>query len=152
MIKEDEEAVPPGVADGVVGGVPGGTSGGQLNGVIGGIISSNLAPVPKLSKPVPTVQRMRVSQGITQGLLVYRIEPTYPRLAQLARINGVVVLTAIIDKHGNVERLQLVSGSPLLAPAAIDAVKQWHYKPFLLNGQPVEIETTVTVNFQMHNG
>jgi protein TonB len=95
---------------------------------------------------------MRVSQGLTQGLLVYRIEPTYPRLAQLARINGVVVLTAIIGKDGNVERLQLVSGNPLLAPAAIDAVKQWHYKPFLLNGQPIEIETTVTVNFQVHNG
>lgn len=153
VIKEEDEGAPPvAAADGVVGGVPGGTPGGQLGGVIGGIISSNLAPVPKLSKPVPTVQRVRVSQGLTKGLLVFRIEPTYPRLAQLGRVSGTVVLTAIIGKDGNVERLQLVSGNPLLAPAAIDAVKQWRYKPFLLNGQPVEIETTVTVNFEVHNG
>ncbi len=154
LIKDDEAVPPAAVADGVVGSVPGGTPGGQLDGVIGGIISSssNLVNIPKLSKPVPTVQRVRVSQGLTKGLLVYRTEPMYPLLAQQARVQGTVVLTAIIDKGGNVERLQLVSGNPLLAPAAIDAVKQWRYKPFLLNGQPVEIETTVTVNFQVHNG
>ena len=71
-------------------------------------------------------------------------------LAREARIQGVVVLTAIIDKDGNIQNLRLVSGHPMLAPAAIDAVKQWRYKPFLLNGQPVEVETTVTVTFQMH--
>ena len=71
---------------------------------------------------------------MSQGLLVFCIEPTYPVVAREARIHGIVVLTAIIDKDGNVERLRLVSGNPLLAPAAIDAVKQWRYKPFLLNG------------------
>jgi protein TonB len=60
-----------------------------------------------------------------------------------------VVLTAIIDKDGSIENLQLVSGHPILAPAAIEAVKQWRYKPFLLSGQPFEVETTVTVNFQL---
>ena len=64
-------------------------------------------------------------------------------------MQGVVVLTAIIDKDGNVRNLQLVSGHPMLAPAAIEAVKQWHYKPFLLNGLPVEVETTVEVTFQL---
>ena len=60
-----------------------------------------------------------------------------------------VVLTAMIDREGKIENLQLVSGHPMLAPAAIDAVKHWRYKPFLLNGQPVEVETTVTVTFQL---
>jgi len=151
MIKEAEAPPPIATTGGVVGGVPGGIPGGQLGGVIGGIISANssLAAVPKLSKPAPTVQRVRVSQGVTKGMVVYRVEPTYPPLAREARIQGVVILTAIIDKDGNIQNLRLVSGHPMLAPAAIDAVKQWRYKPFLLNGQPVEVETTVTVTFQM---
>ena len=154
MIKEDEAPPPVATTGGVVGGVPGGIPGGQLGGVIGGIISSSssLAAVPSLSKPVvPPVQRVRVSQGLTKGLLIHRVEPSYPPLAQQARIQGDVVLTAIIDKDGNVQHLQLVSGHPLLAPAAIAAVKQWQYKPFLLNGQPVEVETTVTVSFHVRS-
>ena len=154
MIKEEDEA-PPAVATtgGVIGGVPGGIPGGQLDGVIGGIISSSSSPgaVPALSKPVPMVQRVRVSPGVIKGLLIYRVEPAYPPLAQQARIQGVVVLTAHIDKGGNVQSLQVVSGHPLLARAAIDAVKQWRYKPFLLNGQPLEVETTVTVTFRVHS-
>ena len=154
MITEEEAPPPPGVTGGVVGGVPGGTPGGQLDGVIGGIIRSN-AYVPVVhpaSKPTPTVQRVRVSQGVTQGLLIYKIDPTYPTPAHNARIQGTVVLAAVIGKDGNVTSLRLVNGNPMLANAAIDAVKQWRYKPFLLNGQPVEIETTVTVNFALHNG
>ena len=153
MIKEDDTPPPVGTIGGVVGGVPGGIPGGQLGGVIGGIISSSssLAVAPTLSKPVPTVQRVRVSQGVTKGLLIYRVEPTYPPLAQQARVQGVVVLTALIDKRGNVEHLQVVSGHPLLAPAAIEAVKQWRYKPFLVSGQPVEVETTVTITFHVRS-
>ena len=154
MIKDDD-APPPTITDGVVGGVPGGIPGGQLDGVIGGIIGSTSSlAVPALLKPkpvVPSVQRVRVSPGVIKGLLIHRVEPIYPFLAQEARIQGVVVLTAIIDKDGNVERLQLVNGHPLLAPAAIEAVKQWRYKPFLLNGQPLEVETTVTVDFHLHS-
>jgi protein TonB len=153
MIKEDEAPPPVATTGGVVGGVPGGIPGGQLDGVIGGIISSSssLAVVPRLSPPPPVVQRVRVSQGVTKGLLIYRVEPAYPPLAKQARIQGVVVLTAIIGKDGNIQNLQVVSGHPLLAPAAIEAVKQWRYKPFVLNGQPVEVETTVTVNFRVHS-
>jgi periplasmic protein TonB len=154
IIKEAEAPPPIALTGGVVGGIPGGIPGGQLGGVIGGIISStsNLAAVPKLVPKVVVapVQRVRVSQGVTKGLLLYRIEPAYPPLARQARIQGVVLLTAIIDKSGNIQNLQLLSGHPMLAPAAIDAVKQWRYKPFLLNGQPVEVETTITVNFQLH--
>ena len=153
MIKEDEAPPPVAITGEVVGGVPGGIPGGQMGGVIGGIISSSssLAAVPRLSQPAPAVQRVRVSQGVTKGLLIYRVEPAYPPLAKQARIQGVVVMTALIDKGGNVQNLQVVSGHPLLAPAAIEAVKQWRYKPFLLNGQPVEVETTVTVNFHVRS-
>lgn len=153
MIKEDDAPPPDATIPGVVGGVPGGITGGQLGGVIGGIISSsaNVAAAPILSKPAPTVQRVRLSQGVIQGLLINRIEPTYPPVARDAHIQGVVVLTAIIGKDGSILSLQVVRGHPLLAPAAIEAVKQWRYKPYVLNGQPIEVETTVTVTFHVHS-
>jgi protein TonB len=149
MIKEDD-APPPTISEGVVGGVPGGVPGGQLGGVIGGIISSNssLDAVPTLSKPAAMPRRVRVSQGVSKGLLVYHMDPPYPVLARQAHIQGTVILTALIDKEGNIQNLQVVSGHPLLTPAAIEAVKHWRYKPFLLDGQPVGVETTVTVNFR----
>jgi protein TonB len=148
MIKEEEAPPPMPATGGVVGGVPGGIPGGQLGGVIGGIVSStsNLAMVPKLT---PTVQRVRISQGVTKGLLVHRVEPAYPTLAKAARVQGEVVLKAVIDVNGSIQNLQLVSGHPMLVPAAITAVQQWRYKPYLLNGQPVEVETTITVIFSL---
>jgi protein TonB len=153
MIKEDEAPPALTTTGGVVGGVPGGIPGGQLGGVIGGIISSSssLAAVPNLSKPVSLPQRVRISQGVSKGLLTYRVEPTYPVLARQAHIQGVVVLTALIDKEGMIQNLQVVSGHPMLAPAAIEAVKQWRYKPFILGGQPFAVETTVTVNFNLRS-
>jgi periplasmic protein TonB len=146
MIKE-EEAPPPMAVGGVVGGIPGGIPGGQLGGVIGGIIGSanSISAVPRLEP----VKRIRVSQGVTQGLLVHRVEPAYPKIALAARITGVVQLKAIIGKDGNIKELQALSGPPLLIPSAIDAVKQWHYRPYLLNGEAVEVETSVTVTFQL---
>lgn len=147
MIKEDE--APPQMASaGVVGGVPGGIPGGQMGGVIGGIISSTPVAVPKVATP----QRVRVSQGVSTGLLVRKVNPTYPPLARQARIQGTVVLHAVISKDGSIENLQLVSGHPMLAPAAIEAVKQWKYKPYLLNGEPVEVDTEVQVNFTLSGG
>ncbi|SPF33652.1 Outer membrane transport energization protein TonB [Candidatus Sulfotelmatobacter kueseliae] len=147
MIKEDEAPPPIAAAGGVVGGVPGGVPGGQLGGVIGGIVSasSSIAAVPKLALP----QRIRISQGVTRGLLVHRVEPSYPPLARAARIQGEVVLSAVISINGDIQNLQLVSGHPMLVPAAITAVRQWRYKPYLLNGQPVEVETTITVIFSL---
>jgi protein TonB len=147
MIKEDE--APPAMASaGVVGGVPGGIPGGQMGGVIGGIISSTPVAVPKVATP----QRVRVSQGVVSGLKVRDVKPNYPPLARQARIQGTVVLHAVISKDGSIENLTLVSGHPMLAPAAIDAVKQWKYKPYLLNGEPVEVDTEVQVNFTLAGG
>jgi periplasmic protein TonB len=149
MIKEDIAPPPINTGGGVVGGVPGGIPGGQVGGVIGGIISStaNLAAVPKFVPATP--QRVRISQGVTRGLLIHRVEPTYPTLAKAARVQGEVVLTAIISTTGEIENLQLVSGHPMLVQEAISAVRQWRYKPYLLNGQPVEVETTITVIFSL---
>jgi periplasmic protein TonB len=148
MIKEDEAPPPVMATGGVVGGVPGGVPGGQMGGVIGGIISSTPVAVPKVATP----QRVRVSQGVSQGLLVHRVQPNYPPLAKQARIQGQVVLHAVISKDGSIENLTLVSGHPMLAPAAIEAVKQWKYKPYLLNGEPVEVDTEVLVNFTLAGG
>ena len=148
MIKE-EEAPPPVMASaGVVGGVPGGVPGGSMGGVIGSVLSSTPVAVPHIATP----QRVRVSAGVTQGLLVKRVQPSYPPLARQARIQGTVVLQAQISKTGEIENLQLISGHPMLAPAAIEAVKQWKYRPYLLNGEPVEVETQVQVNFTLAGG
>jgi protein TonB len=84
-----------------------------------------------------------------QGLLVNMVRPEYPADAKDQNIQGVVLLKVIIDKEGNVDNTQLISGHPLLAPAAIKAVKQWKYKPYLLNGNPIEVESQVTVNFTL---
>jgi periplasmic protein TonB len=147
MIKEDE--APPAMAStGVVGGVPGGVPGGSMGGVIGSVLSSTPVAVPKIATP----QRVRVSSGVQSGLLVRKVNPTYPPLARQARIQGVVLLQAEISKDGNIINLQLISGHPMLAPAAIEAVKQWKYKPYLLNGEPVEVETQVQVNFTLAGG
>ncbi len=145
MIKEEETPPPVASIGGVVGGVPGGVPGGQMGGVIGGIISSTPVAVPKVATP----QRVRVSQGVSQGLLIHQVKPAYPPLARQARIQGSVVLQAVIAKDGTIQNLHLVSGHPMLAPSAIEAVKQWRYKPYFLNGEPVEVETQITVNFTL---
>jgi periplasmic protein TonB len=148
MIKEDEAPPPVMASAGVIGGVPGGVPGGQMGGVIGGIISSTPVAVPKVAAP----QRVRVSSGVVTGLKIRDSKPVYPPLARQARIQGTVVLQALISKTGDIENLQLISGHPMLAPAAIEAVKQWKYKPYLLNGEPVEVETQVQVNFTLSGG
>jgi periplasmic protein TonB len=148
MIHEEEAPPVEAATGGVVGGVPGGIPGGQLGGVIGGIISqtASLNAVPKLSVPAPP-KRVRISQGVTKGLLLTRVEPSYPPIARAGRIEGEVVLAAIISKDGAIKNLTLVSGHPMLVPAAIEAVSQWRYRPYLLNGEPVEVETTIIVTF-----
>jgi len=147
MIQEDE--APPAMAStGVVGGVPGGIPGGSMGGVIGSVLSSTPTVAPHIATP----QRVRVSSGVSNGLLIRKVNPTYPPLARQARIQGTVVLQAQISKDGSIENLQLISGHPMLAPAAIEAVKQWKYKPYLLNGEPVEVDTQVQVNFTLAGG
>jgi protein TonB len=146
IIKEEE--APPPMMSGVVGGVPGGVPGGQMGGVIGGIIGNTPVAVPKVA-----VQRVRVSQGVTQGMVLHRVNPTYPPLARAARVQGSVVLAAIIGKDGTIQNLHVISSSsPLLVQSALDAVKQWRYRPYILNGEPVEVDTQVTVNFSLSGG
>ena len=144
MIKEDEPPPSAGPA-GVVGGVPGGVPGGTMGGVLGSVMSSVPTAVPKAATP----QRVRVSQGVSQGLLVHKVTPQYPPLAKQARIQGVVVLQALIGKDGSIQNLHVVSGHPMLTNAALEAVKEWKYKPYYLNGEPVEVETTINVNFSL---
>lgn len=151
MIREDDAPPAPGVF-GVVGGLPGGVAGGQLGGVLGGILTSGatrsvVAP-PVLAAP----KRMRVSEGVSAGQLINRVQPEYPRIARDARIQGTVELTAWITKDGSIERLTVVRGHPMLINAAVDAVKQWRWRPFKLNGEPIEVETNVTVVFSMSSG
>jgi len=148
-LKEDEAPPPVMASAGVVGGVPGGVPGGSLSGVLGSVLSAtNNLPAPKIATP----QRVRVSSGVQSGLLIRKVPPAYPPLARQARIQGTVILQAQISKEGNIENLQLISGHPMLAPAAIEAVRQWKYKPYLLNGEPVEVETQVQVNFTLAGG
>jgi protein TonB len=87
-----------------------------------------------------------------QGLLVHRVEPPYPTLAKAARIQGEVKLQAIISKQGTIENLRVISGHPMLVKAAVDAVEQWRYRPYILNGEPIEVETQITVNFVLAGG
>ena len=82
-----------------------------------------------------------------EGNIIYRVQPNYPALARSARVQGPVVLRAVISRTGTIENLQILSGHPLLTAAAIEAVRQWRYRPYILNGEPVEVETQVTVNF-----
>jgi len=142
VIKDEE---PPQAAAGVMGGVPGGVPGGSMGGVIGGIIGSAKNNLPTVATP----DRVRVSSGVASGNLVNKVQPVYPPIARTNRIAGQVILHAIISKSGNIENLQVVSGHPMLTQAALDAVRQWKYKPYMLNGEPVEVETTIQVNFNL---
>ena len=124
---------------GVVGDVPGGTPCGQTGAASGAVLARN-ADGP---------QRVRLSTDAAQGLIATKIQPEYPDLARKARIQGTVCLKSEISKDGDVAEVHLISGHPALAQAAIDAVKQWKYKPYLLDGRAVEVETLVTVNFTL---
>jgi TonB family protein len=99
--------------------------------------------------PAAKPLRIRVSEGVSKGLLEKRVEPAYPQEARRKQVEGLVILKVIISTTGDVSEASLLKGDPLLASAAIDAVKQWKYKPFLLNGQAVEVEAQVTVPFTL---
>jgi protein TonB len=111
---------------------------------ISGLISATPVNVPK-----PPAQALKVSQGISQGLLIKRVQPTYPAQARQMRLQGAVQLQATIGRNGSVINVKTLDGDAILARAAMDAVKQWKYQPYLLNGEPVEIQTQITVNFKL---
>jgi periplasmic protein TonB len=151
-VHKTQEVPPSAVAPtgGMLGGIPGGVVGGVPGGVSGEALNS--APsVPVLAKsPVPTpVKRMRIASRVAEANLIHDVPPQYPPEAGRARIEGTVVLMALIDKDGSVKDVRVESGLPLLAQAAIDAVKQWRYKPYLIDGEPVEVDSRITINFTL---
>ena len=151
-VNETQEAPPPPVD--TTGGVIGGVAGGMVGGVPGGVFSEmlNSAPsVPVLAKsPVSTpVKRMRIASRIAEANLIHDVAPQYPPEAGRARIEGTVVLMAVIGTDGSVKDVRIESGLPILAQAAMDAVKQWRYKPYMIDGEPVEVDSRITINFTL---
>ncbi len=145
VVVAQAETPPPPSVGGVPGGVAGGVAGGQLGGVVGGVLGSMPQAAPTIAAP----KRVNVSQGVAQGLLVHKVVPQYPLVAREAHIQGSVVLQAVIGKDGKINNVQVVSGPAQLAQSAVEAVKQWRYKPYYLNGQPVEVQTLINVNFNL---
>ena len=153
VIKEDELPPPASGVAGVVGGVGSGVAGGSLGGVLGGIIGSvpsAAPPPPPPQKKVETPQRIRVGGNVQSAMIIRKTPPIYPQLAKSARVQGVVHLAAVIAKDGTIQELHSLGGPALLIQAAMDAVKTWIYKPTLLNGEPVQVETTIDVNFTLN--
>lgn len=129
-----------------------GTPGGfEVPGAVEVAEISRTAPAPPhVDPPRPAEKRpMHVSEGILQGQLISRVEPQYPVIAVQTKKEGVVMLHAIISRDGRITALEVVSGSPLLVKAALDAVRQWRYRPTMLNGEPVEVDTSITVIFRL---
>jgi len=131
---------------GIVGDIPGGLPQDGTS-AIGGILSSE-PQLPRVASPT----HIRVAQGVMRSFLVTKVNPNYPPEAQRQHVDGMVLLHIDIDNSGNVSKVEPVSRHPLLIPAAIDAVKQWKYKPYLLNQKPVEVETTVPIKFVISGG
>jgi protein TonB len=98
--------------------------------------------------PAPKIALLRISH-MSEGDVIRRVQPAYPPLARSARIQGVVVLQAVISKQGTIEDLRELAGHPMLVRAAIEAVSQWRYRPYILNNEPVEVETQITVSFSL---
>lgn len=133
---------------GVTGGVSGGEAGGQLGGVLGGI-GAGPAPPPPPPAPAATKGIHRVGGDVRPPRQLVRIDPDYPTIARANRVEGVVVIDAVIDEQGDVTRARAISGSGLLIPAALKAVMRWKYEPTYLDGMPVSIEMEVEVGFHL---
>jgi protein TonB len=136
---------------GVLGGVTGGVPGGVVGGVPGGMLGGVLGRVPSVAPPPPPPRGkkkpIRVGGNVQASKLIHRVEPRYPELAKKARVSALVLLQVTVGEDGNVADIKLLRGHPLLNKAALDAVRQWKYSPTLLNGEPVPVIATVTVNF-----
>jgi periplasmic protein TonB len=124
----------------------GSTGSGSPERILHALGNSGAAVVPP--PPPAVVHPLRVSR-MSEGDLVRKVQPTYPPLARSARIQGQVVLAAIISKEGTIENLRALAGHPMLVHAALEAVSQWRYRPYILNNEPVEVETQITVNFSL---
>jgi len=149
-----EKPLPPEIdmnAGGAAGGVPGGVPGGQMGGVLGSIITAGQHPLLPAITPPPAkpMAPVRVGGRVKEPQKIFAPSPEYPVLARQARVQGTVVIDAIIDTNGNVVDVKVVSGHPLLIQAALDAVKQWKFVPTYLNDQPVAVELIVNLQFRL---
>jgi protein TonB len=139
MVSEKE--APPS-SFGVVGSM--GDSSGSEGGVMGSIFGT---AAPKIKEAPP--KKVNISAGVAVGMLLQKTQPIYPPIAKAARVQGTVVLQATISKTGTIENLKVVSGPAMLTQAALDAVRTWRYRPYLLNNEPVEVDTTINVIFTL---
>jgi protein TonB len=149
MLKEappPEDAGAFGVEGGVPGGVPGGQMGGVIGGIVGGIATSKPAPPPPVKSKVP----IRIGGRIQPPRAISTAAPIYPPLARATRLQGTVIISAILSEQGDVVEMKIVSGPVLLYQAALNAVSQWKYEPTYLNGVPVSVEMNIIVNFQLN--
>jgi protein TonB len=159
-IVEDSPQLPnddyEGSGGGVIGGLAAGSKDGILDKILGDISNGLLIslPAPPVEPPPPamtSVQHIVVGGDIQKANLIYQVKPSYPPLAKQARIQGPVLLAAVIGPDGGIEDLRVISGHPLLISATVEAVKQWRYRPMQLNGRPTRVATTITVNFSLSN-
>jgi periplasmic protein TonB len=134
-----------------IGNMGGGIEGTGMSGPSTGIpniLAGGNHPVMPTAPPTPPTRIFRTS-SMLQGALIHSVQPVYPPLARTARIQGAVVLSAIIAKDGSMEGLHALSGHPMLITAAVEAVRQWRYRPYILNNEAIEVETQITVNFTL---
>ena len=141
----EETTEPPQVSYNERAGVPGGTGVGDRDGVWKSLGENR--PTPTLAPPPSAPKSIFRTSIMLQGMLVHRVDPVYPSMARAAHVQGAVLLAAVISKDGMIENLRTISGHPMLVPAAIGAVSQWRYRPYVLNGETIEVETQITVNF-----
>ena len=137
-----EEQADFGFEGGVPGGVEGGVPGGVLGGVVGGLPQEVTAPAA--IEPV-----VRIGGMVAAPKLIHSVPPRYPEIARAAHLSGIVILEALVDANGRVESVSVLRGRALLDEAAVEAVRQWRYKPLLLNGVPTRFILTVTVMFTL---
>jgi periplasmic protein TonB len=153
QIAEIKEApLEPDSLGGVAGGVPGGVPGGQMGGVLGGVISGVMNTAARPVAPPPSGKPgapLRVGSRVRPPKAIVQVHPEYPPLARQARIQGQVLIDAILDEQRNVIDMKVFSGPPLLYQAALDALKKWKYEPTYLKDQPIAVEMIVTITFQL---
>jgi periplasmic protein TonB len=138
-----------GVLGGVPGGIPGGQMGGAIGGVLGGVLKSVPVPLPAPPAAEGPKKPVRVGGEVKPPRLLYGPEPAYPILAMQARVAGIVVIEAVIDEHGSVIGMRVISGDPLLIPAALSAVSKRKYEPTILDGEPTPLDLRVEISFHL---
>lgn len=148
MIKE--APIEPDALGGVAGGVPGGVPGGQMGGVIGGVLGGIPGTVKPLVAPAAHSKApVRVGGRVRRPQVIRQITPRYPALARDAHISGEVVIDAVLDEHGNVTEMKVLSGPPLFYSAALEALREWKYEPTYLNDEPISVQLLVTITFRL---